>query len=63
MYYVRNQVCVDDGMVHGFQYILTLNSDTLPLGEFSKGFDYNADVNPVRLNVATKTGGLLGLRI
>jgi uncharacterized protein YydD (DUF2326 family) len=25
---------------HGFQYIVTMNSDAVPLGEFSKGFDY-----------------------
>lgn len=47
----------------GFQYIVKINSDAVPLGEFSKGFDYNRYINPVRLNDATETGGLFGVRI
>jgi len=48
---------------HGFQYIVTLNSDMIPQREFSPDFDFDNFVNPVRLSDAEETGGLFGLRI
>ena len=46
----------------GFQYIVTLNSDTMPREGFSKGFDVERYVVGTRLTDATDTGGLFGLR-
>ncbi len=48
---------------HGFQYIVTLNSDVLKAAEFSPSFDPSRFVNPVRLSDLTETGGLFGVRI
>lgn len=48
---------------HDFQYIVTMNSDAVPVSEFSKGFYFKGHVNPVRLNDASETGGLFGLRL
>jgi len=45
---------------HGFQYIVTLNSDALPDSGFSAGFDISKYIMPVRLVDATETGGYLG---
>jgi uncharacterized protein YydD (DUF2326 family) len=45
----------------GFQYICTLNSDTVPWHEFSGGFNLNSFVR-LRLSDATEDGGLLGIR-
>jgi uncharacterized protein YydD (DUF2326 family) len=57
------EIGAEQSKEHGFQYIVTMNSDAVPIGEFSKGFDYTRLVNPVRLNDATETGGLFGVRI
>lgn len=57
------EVGAEQSKEHGFQYIVTMNSDAVPVGEFSKSFDYTRYVNPVRLNDATETGGLFGVRI
>lgn len=46
---------------HGFQYICTLNSDTVPWEEFSDGFDLNDFVRR-RLTDVTEAGSLLGVR-
>ena len=46
---------------HGFQYICTMNSDTLPLREFSQGFDVNRYVR-LRLTDRTPSDSLLGIR-
>lgn len=46
---------------HGFQYIVTLNSDTLPL-DVIPGFDVGKHVLPTRLTDETETGGLFGFR-
>ena len=46
----------------GLQYIVTLNSDTMPREGFSKGFDVERYVVGTRLTDATDTGGLFGLR-
>lgn len=57
------EIGAEQSQEHGFQYIVTMNSDAVPVGEFSKGFDYNRYVNSVRLNDETETGGLFGVRI
>lgn len=44
-----------------FQYICMLNSDMLPVGDFSKDFDIMKSVR-LRLTDATENGGLLGIR-
>jgi len=44
----------------GFQYICTLNSDTVPWKEFSEGFDLNSFVK-LRLTDANEQGRLLGI--
>lgn len=46
----------------GFQYIVTLNSDMLPMAEFSKDFNVDEYVMDVELNDTTVTGGLFGFR-
>ena len=45
----------------GFQYICTLNSDTLPTKDFSKGFKLEQYVRR-RFTDAREDGGLLGIR-
>ncbi|MFL6196077.1 MAG: ABC-three component system protein [Thermoanaerobaculia bacterium] len=48
---------------HGFQYIVTMNTDDLPsLEEFPEGFLLEKYVNDVRLTDATENGGLFGFR-
>ncbi|MDQ4418837.1 DUF2326 domain-containing protein [Sphingobium sp. DEHP117] len=46
---------------HGFQYILTLNTDMLPTADFTQGFDHNALVRLV-LTDTDPSGSLLGFR-
>lgn len=46
---------------HGFQYICTLNSDMLPMSDFSPGFDPEAYVR-LRLTDTEPSGSLLGMR-
>lgn len=43
-----------------FQYIVTLNSDSIP--DFPSSFDLYSHVNPVKLTDATEDGGLFGFR-
>lgn len=45
----------------GFQYICCLNSDTLPINDFSKDFNIDQYVR-LRLTDANESGGLLGIR-
>ena len=45
----------------GFQYVCALNSDTLPTGDFSAGFDLERFVR-LRLTDESEEGGLLGIR-
>lgn len=47
---------------YGFQYIVTLNSDTLELPDVHKSFDPTPHIISVHLTDATETGGLFGLR-
>ncbi len=46
---------------HGFQYICTLNTDMVPVGDFTSGFDYESLVR-LRLTDTDPTGSLLGIR-
>ncbi|MCH4024964.1 MAG: DUF2326 domain-containing protein [Acetobacter fabarum] len=46
---------------HGFQYICTLNTDMVPVGDFTSGFDYENLVR-LRLTDTDPTGSLLGFR-
>ena len=46
---------------HGFQYVCALNSDTVPHGDFSEGFDLE-DFVRLRLTDESEEGGLLGVR-
>lgn len=46
---------------HGFQYVCALNSDTVPHGDFSEGFDLE-DFVKLRLTNESEEGGLLGIR-
>lgn len=45
----------------GFQYIVTLNSDALPIDGFRKGFDIGSKLIDPRLTDATESGGLFGI--
>lgn len=45
----------------GFQYICTMNSDTIPKNDFSSGFAFD-DYVRLELSDATDDGGLLGMR-
>jgi len=46
----------------GFQYIVTLNSDSVPAEGFTEGFDVHDHVVEPTLTDATETGGLFGIR-
>lgn len=46
---------------YGFQYICTLNSDTLPLSDFSEGFNLNKFII-LTLTDREEQGSLLGKR-
>ncbi|MEQ8285716.1 DUF2326 domain-containing protein [Thalassospira sp.] len=46
---------------HGFQYICTLNTDMVPVSDFSAGFDYENLVR-LRLTDTDPSGSLLGFR-
>lgn len=46
---------------NGYQYIVTLNSDSLPREGFDSGFDINSYINNVRLTDEEESGGLFGL--
>jgi uncharacterized protein YydD (DUF2326 family) len=45
----------------GFQYICTMNSDTVPRNDFSKDFDFDKYVRATFTD-ASQNGGLLGIR-
>lgn len=47
---------------HGFQYIVTMNQDTLEQAQHEARVDLGAHVLPVRLTDETETGGLFGFR-
>jgi len=45
----------------GFQYICTMNSDSIPTKDFNDNFNFNSYVR-VTFTDATDDGGLLGIR-
>ena len=48
---------------NGYQYIVTLNSDSLPREGFDSDFDINSYINDVQLTDEEESGGLFGLSI
>ena len=56
------QLGADHAASVGYQYIVTMNSDALPIDGFRPGFDLSEFVLPTKLTDATETGGLFGLR-
>lgn len=54
------QLAARSGNEQGYQYICSLNSDTVPWSEFPPGFDLNEHV--VLELTDTETGGLFGMR-
>lgn len=46
---------------HGFQYIVTMNTDMIPVADFSPGFAFNDHVR-LRLTDTDPSGSLLGFR-
>ncbi|NQV38378.1 MAG: DUF2326 domain-containing protein [Candidatus Marinimicrobia bacterium] len=47
---------------HGFQYIITMNSDRIPVDDFSNEFNVEKYIVEPRLTDKTETGGLFGFR-
>jgi len=56
------QLGADRATEHGYQYIVTMNSDVLPEDGYRPDFDVNSCILDTRLTDATETGGLFGLR-
>ena len=46
---------------HGFQYIVTMNSDALPNDGFDTSFNIDDHIMDVKLSDTTETGGLFGI--
>lgn len=46
----------------GFQYLVTMNSDSVPKEGFQEEFDLKKHILPVRLTDEDETGGLFGAR-
>jgi Uncharacterised protein conserved in bacteria (DUF2326) len=46
----------------GYQYIITMNSDTVP-AKLPEDFDLSKHVLPIRLTDDTEDGGLFGIRL
>lgn len=55
------QLAVKESEKLGFQYICTMNSDTIPKKDFSDDFNFNSYVR-LTLTDASDDGGLLGIR-
>lgn len=55
------QLAANESEKLGFQYICTMNSDTVPKKDFSDDFNFNSYVR-VTFTDATDNGGLLGIR-
>ena len=47
---------------YGFQYIVTMNSDSLPETGYEDGFRVEDYILEMTLTDATETGGLFGIR-
>lgn len=56
------QIGADTAEKYGFQYLVTLNSDTLELPDVRRSFDPTPFILPVSLTDAIETGGLFGFR-
>lgn len=56
------QLGADHAARVGFQYIVTMNSDVVPVDGFRGDFDVRSFMNPTRLTDAIDTGGLFGVR-
>jgi uncharacterized protein YydD (DUF2326 family) len=55
------ELAATDSVSRGYQYICTLNSDTVPWQEFEQSFDLNPFVR-LRLTDTSENGSLLGVR-
>ncbi|MCA1301549.1 DUF2326 domain-containing protein [Nitratireductor aquimarinus] len=56
------QLGADRAAEHGYQYIVTMNSDALPTDGYRAGFNVRSHILDVRLTDETETGGLFGVR-
>ena len=57
------KIGADAASEHGFQYIVTMNTDDLPRKEeLPDDFDLDSYINPVTLTDASDNGGLFGFR-
>lgn len=56
------QLGADRAVAHGYQYIVTMNSDVLPDDGYRSDFDIKAYILDTKVTDATETGGLFGLR-
>ena len=55
------QLAEEESKKEGFQYICTMNSDTVPRSDFNKNFDFDKYVRKTFTD-AREDGGLLGIR-
>jgi len=56
------QLGADRATEHGYQYIVTMNSDVLPADGYRLDFDVNSHILNTRVTDETETGGLFGVR-
>ncbi|TCP38061.1 ABC-three component system protein [Rhodovulum marinum] len=56
------QLGADRAAEHGYQYIVTMNSDVLPEDGYRPDFDVREYILDTKVTDATDTGGLFGLR-
>lgn len=56
------QLGADRAAEHGYQYIITINSDALPKQGYRAGFDINSYILNTRVTDENETGGLFGMR-
>lgn len=56
------QLGADRAAEHGYQYIVTMNSDVLPKDGYRSDFDVKTYILDTKLTDATDSGGLFGLR-
>ena len=56
------QIGAQRAEANGFQYIVTMNSDSVPKDGFIEGFSLQNHVVPTKLTDETETGGLFGFR-
>lgn len=57
------EIGAEQAALHGFQYIVTINSDQLESAEFSEPFESSKYQNAVEINDKSETGGIFGMRI